>query len=112
VSDLAGVKVGDKLFVTSRMYGSAGRIVRVGRITPSGRVITTVGEFNPNGRMRGAEMWARPATYDDIASLNRYRLVQKLERFQLWDNLSADDLRAVSEIVAKYAEPQKARGEP
>lgn len=66
---LSGVKVGDKLCVLQRM-GSK-RIVVVERVTPSGRVITPAGEFNPNGTVRGqADPWnrmtARPANKDDI----------------------------------------------
>ena len=99
MNDLTGVKVGDKLCIVSRFREKC--------ITPSGRVITKLGEFNPNGRMRGAtgfdSTWACPATEDDIAGVHRYRLVQKLTGFRLWEKLSAEDLKAASEIIAKYA---------
>lgn len=109
MNDLAGVKVGDQLFVKSGHYDK-GNIVKVDRVTPSGRVITASGDFNPNGRRRGGNgwlsTWARPATEDDIAGIYRYGLVQKLAEFRLWDKLSADDLKAASEIIAKYKLPR------
>lgn len=109
MSDLTGVQVGDQLLVTNRSYGK-GYIVTAERITPTGRVITKSGEFNPNGRKRGDtgwhSTWARKATEDDIAGIYRYGLVSKLERFRAWDKLSADDLKAASEIIAKYDLPR------
>lgn len=105
MGDLAGVRVGDKLFIKSGHY-DRGRIEAVDRVTPSGRVITKSGEFNPNGRKRGDSGWqsalARLATEDDVAGIRRHNLVQELEKFRLWDKLSADDLKAASEIIAKY----------
>lgn len=102
---LAGVKPGDKLFVKAGIHDS-GSIVTADRVTPSGRVITAVGEFNPDGYRRGDSSWsrsfARRATEDDIAGVNRYRLAQKLASFRLWEKLSADDLKAAAEIIAKY----------
>lgn len=109
MTDLLGLKVGDKLFVKRGHYDK-GSIVAVDRITPTGRVITKRGEFNPNGRLRGSSGWlsetARPATEDDIAGIYRYGLVQKLESFRTWDKLSAEDLKAATAIVDKYKLPQ------
>lgn len=111
MNDLANVKVGDKLFVKGGHYDK-GHIVAVDRITPTGRVITKSGEFNPDGRKRGerggmtwSRLRARPATEDDIAGIYRYGLVQKLERFRLWEKLNSDDLKAASQIIAKYELP-------
>lgn len=108
-NNLEGVKVGDKLYVKSGHYDK-GHIVTADRVTPTGRVITKSGEFNPNGRKRGEpdwqRTWARPATEDDIAGIYRNRLVQKLTEFREWDKLSADDLKAASEIIAKYKLPR------
>lgn len=102
---LAGVKVGDKLFVKKGIYDK-GVIVTANRITPSGRVITDIGEFNSDGWQRGGSRWhrfqARPATEDDIAGVNRYRLAQDLGNFQRWEDLGADDLKAAAAIIAKY----------
>ena len=108
MGDLADVKVGDNLFI--KTAHSMGHIVAVDRITPSGRVITKSGEFNPNGRKRGdrgswSSVWARLATEDDVAGIYRLGLVRKLESFRKWDKLSADDLKAASEIIAKYKLP-------
>lgn len=105
---LANVKVGDKIFVKSGSYDK-GRIVTIDRITPSGRVITAIGHFNPNGRLRGDNSWistyARPATEDDVAGIYRYGLVRKMEEFRMWGRLSADDLKVVAEIIFKYGAP-------
>lgn len=106
MSDLSSVKIGDKLFVQGVSY-VPGYITTVARVTPTGRVITKHGEFNPNGYKRGEKgvlgrHRARPATEDDIAGIYRAGLVSRLERFRLWDKLSADDLKAVAGIVAKY----------
>ena len=110
MTDLANVKAGDKLFVKSGHYDK-GRIIVADRITPTGRVITKHGEFNPNGRKRGDSgwdsTWARPATEDDIAGIYRHGLVQKLAAFRLWDKLSAEDLKTVSALIAKYADPNR-----
>lgn len=108
IGDLTGAKVGDKLFVKSGHYDK-GSIVTVDRITPTGRIVTKHGEFNPNGRKRGSDgwqsTWARLATEDDVAGIFRLGLVSKIERFRAWDKLSADDLKTVSEIVSKYQLP-------
>lgn len=97
---LSGVKAGDTLFVVSRF---SKHLVKVERVTPTGRVITKNGEYNPNGRLRGAAGWdsprARLATEDDIAGINRGNLVYKLERFQ-WGNLDAETLKKVCELIA------------
>lgn len=111
MNDLTGVKVGDKVFVWGGFDN--GHIAVVDRVTPSGRVITKSGEFNPNGLKRGdAQSWyptqARLANEDDIAGIYRLGLVRQLTEFQHWDKLSADDLKAVSEIVAKYDPTSKA----
>lgn len=87
MADLLGLKVGDKLFVKRGHYDK-GSIVAVDRITPTGRVITRRGEFNPNGRLRGGSgymsEWARPATEDDIEGIYRHGLVEKLVSFRAW----------------------------
>lgn len=112
MSDLTDVKVGDKLFVRSGHY-SRSMILTADRITPSGRVITTSGEFNRNGRKRGDSgwhtTWARKATEDDIAGIYRNGLVQELSNFRAWDKLSAADLKSASEIIAKYKQPRQHR---
>lgn len=109
MGNLEDVKTGDKLFVKSGPYDK-GCIVMVDRVTPTGRVITKSGEFNSNGSLRGdngwQQTWARPATEDDIAGIYRYGLVQKLLQFRAWEKLGAEDLRAASEIIARYATPQ------
>lgn len=99
---LENVKAGDVLCVMptrDRNY-----LTTVDRVTPTGRVVTKAGEFNPKGDKRGESGgWhytrARVATADDIAGINRASLVDKLRRFP-WDKLGADDLKRVGEIVA------------
>lgn len=110
MADLLGLKVGDRLFV-KRGHHDKGSIVAVDRITPTGRVITKRGEFNPNGRLRGSggwlSEWARPATEDDIAGIYRHGLVQKLESVHsYWNKLSAEDLKTATTIIEKYKLPQ------
>src|SRR5712664_77871 len=100
-SVLLNVKVGDNLYVWARL--GSNRIEPVLKITPSGRVITRSGTFNPNGYLRGdrhtwSQTRARPATADDIAGIYRAGLVAKLARFS-WDKLNADDLKVVAAIV-------------
>lgn len=108
MNDLANVKVGDSLYVKSGRYDK-GSIVTADRVTPSGRVVTRSGEFNPDGRKRGESGWmrtrARPATEDDIAGIYRYGLVSKISNFHHWEKLSADDLKAVSAIIDRYKLP-------
>jgi hypothetical protein len=103
--DLAGVQAGDKLFVKSR-HTETDMITTVDRVTPSGRVITKLGQFNQDGRLRGDHGWtgtrARRAIEDDIAAIRRYNLVRDLNEFSFWHKLSPDDLKAASEIIAKY----------
>jgi len=107
---LDGIRVGDRLCVWHR-HGS-NRIETAERITPTGMVVTKSGMFNKDGSLRGDtnwdRTWARPATEDDIAGIYRVGLVQKIERFRLWDKLSADELKAVVGIVDQY---RKSRGE-
>jgi hypothetical protein len=107
--DLSGAKVGDQLFVTGRF--DRGHLTTVDRITPTGRVVTKSGEFNPDGSKRGDTGWhrqhARLATADDIAGINRYNLTRKLEMFRAWDKLSPDDLKAVSDIVKKHSDQNR-----
>ena len=104
MTHLEGVKLGDRLFVKSRY--DKGRIEIVDRITPTGRVVTKSGEFNPDGARRGGGRWngalARKATDVDIASIHRERLIRKLAEFKLWERLSADDLKTATDIIAKY----------
>lgn len=108
MGDLSEVKIGDRLFVKTGNHGH-GRIVPIDRITPSGRVITKCGEFNPNGRLRGSRgwdsTWARKASDDDIAGVFRIGLVHKLEMFRAWEKLSSDDLKTAAAIVDKYKLP-------
>ena len=105
MNDLTNAKPGDRLFIWSR-YNKWLDVVD--RVTPTGRVVLKNGtQFKPNGWKLGDKGFdmtqARLATDDDIAGINRGRLVDKLRRLN-WEKLSADDLKAVAEIVAKYAE--------
>lgn len=105
MSDLAEAKPGDTLFIWTH-FNRKGRLATVERKTPSGLVVLKNGDkFNVDGYMRGASGWDRPrariATPDDISGVNRWNLVTKIERFRAWDKLSADDLKAVSEIVGR-----------
>jgi hypothetical protein len=103
--DLENVKAGDKIFVSERF--GAGRVVEVDRVTPTGRVITKVGEFNPNGRRRGDDGWsrtfARLASEDDIAGIYRSGLVSKIEGFRNWSRLTPEELKATAAIVDKHS---------
>lgn len=106
MTDLSEAKVGDKLFVTTSFHNN-GRIVTVDRRTPGGRLITSIGVFNPNGSLRGdvatwGRTFARLATKDDIENIHRFGLVRKIECFRLWGKLSTEDLKAVSDIISKY----------
>lgn len=103
MSDLTGVKVGDKVFVSRGGY-DRGHITTVKKITPSGRVITVNGSvYNQDGYRRGeTSAWhrtfARVATEDDIAGIYRYSLVEKFKSFD-WNKCSAEDLKTINEIV-------------
>lgn len=105
MTDLTNVKVGDKLFVKVGYYDK-GQIIAVDRVTPTGRVITKVGQFNPDGRRRGDSGWerasARPATEDDIAGIYRHGLVRALTEFRHWEKMTAADLKAAADLIAKY----------
>jgi hypothetical protein len=109
VTDLNGVKAGDSLFIKTGNYDK-GRIVRVDRVTPTGRVIAGGSEFNPNGRKRGSRgwdsTWARLASEDDIAGIYRHGLVRNLEQFRQWEKMSPEDLKAASALVDKYKLPR------
>ena len=106
MSDLSQVQVGTRLFVTVGHY-DRGRIELVERITPTGRIVTKSGTYERSGYRRGGNSWsrgyARVATEDDIAGIYRYGLVERMKSFN-WNKLSADDLKAVDEVVAKYKE--------
>ena len=104
MNDLSDVTVGTELFVT-RGY-QQNWIEKVERITPTGRVITKTGTYDRDGYLRGERNYwtqarARIATKDDIAGIYRLGLVSKLKGVD-WNKLSADDLKAVSEITSKY----------
>jgi len=103
---LANVKAGDKLFVQRDRYDK-GSIITVDRVTPTGRVVTKMGQFDPDGWLRGdSKSWnrttARIATEDNIAGVNRWNLVRKISEFKGWEKLSPDDLKAVAEIVRRH----------
>lgn len=103
---LDGVKAGDKLCIYSRW--EVNRIEVVERVTPTGRVVTRLGQFDRTGYLRGRTsswdlMRARPATEDDIAGIYRAGLMDKIERFRGWGKLSADDLKAVAALVDQYS---------
>lgn len=103
---LEGVKAGDRLFIKAGNYDT-GRIVVANRVTPTGRVITEVGEFDPGGWKRGERNhWsrtrARRATEDDIAGVYRHGLVGKISGFSRWEKLSAEDLKLVAGIIDKF----------
>lgn len=106
MDDLSEAVVGTKLYITTSSYGR-GYIASVERITPSGRVITKNGiTFERSGRKRGGgDRWqrtrARIATEDDIAGIWRDGLVEKFRGFK-WDKLTAEELKAVDEIVARH----------
>lgn len=72
---LAGVKVGDKLFL-KRGYYDTGRIEIVERVTPKGWVVTKSYTFFPSGLSRGSS-WhtasARPAKDSDVANIEHVR---------------------------------------
>lgn len=108
MESLEGVKAGDKLFIKSNRYDH-GHIETVDRVTPTGRVVTKSGTFDQHGYRRGDSgwhiCWARRATEDDIAGVNRYSLVCKLKDFKGWEKLSPDDLKAATAIIEKYKLP-------
>lgn len=102
-------KVGDKLFVKGGSYDK-GHIEVVERVTPTGRIITMHAQYNPDGLRRGdSGSWtrtrARIATEDDLAGIYRFGLVSKIENFKNWNKLSAEDLVAAADLVAKYQLP-------
>jgi len=79
MGDLSEVTIGDLLFVKGSHYDK-GRLEIVERVTPSGRVITKAGQYDPSGRMRGQRgwqsRWARLATA--AANETRRRLDDRL----------------------------------
>ena len=102
--DLTNAKPGDTLYISNRWNKW---LDKVDRVTPTGRVILKNGlQFNADGRKRGETDWdrtyARLATADDIAGINRNGLVTKLRHFGAWDKLTPDHLKLVVEIVDKY----------
>jgi hypothetical protein len=110
-SDLVGAKVGDTIYIKGR-FGGVGHIEKIARVTPTGRVVTYRGtQYEPNGRERGTRgfqaTWARIATDDDIKGVNRAHVISTIERFREWSGLNADDLKTVSEIIAKYKQPSQ-----
>lgn len=101
--DLANVEVGTKLFICGG-GDYKGRIEVVVRVTPTGRIVTRTGTFDRNGRLRGEigswhRHYARIATDDDIAGVNRWALVNKLKGIN-WDKLPAEQLKAINEIIS------------
>jgi hypothetical protein len=106
MTELREAKPGDKLYVWCGPY-DRGRIEEVERTTPSGRLITRSGAFDPDGYLRGEKgRWhrtrARPATADDVAGINRFHLVSKIASFNKWEKLTPDELKAVAEIVKRH----------
>ena len=103
--DLSQAKVGDQLFVHGRWRSS---LVKVKRITPGGRIVTEHSTFRPDGRQIGASgydtTFARIATAEDIAKVKRNISLSAVSHFS-WEKLSDDDLKTVSEIIAKYKLP-------
>lgn len=104
MNDLTDVKVGDLLCVKRSL--NSDQLTAVTRITPSGRIITKYGQFNPDGFLRGEtgyfRAFATPATEDDIARIRRLNLVAELERFRKWHKLTADDLKSAVAIIERY----------
>jgi hypothetical protein len=99
---LSDVKVGVKLCVLSRL--SPKRIEMVLKVTPTGRVVTRSGTFNPDGNLRGDlfnKTRARLATDDDLIEVYRARLVERFRRYD-WNKLSSDDLKFINTILNNY----------
>lgn len=100
---LANVKPGDALLISDR-FGQ--QIGVVDRITPSGRVIIKKYTFNPDGWLRGNNVWnprsARPATAEDMARLARRDKITKVRDFRSWEKLTHDELATISEIIGRY----------
>lgn len=108
MDNLKEAKVGDTLWISDR-WNRPGFLQTVKRITPKGRVITMHGEYDPSGRRRGTSgfdaAYARVATPEDIAKVNRAKTLHKVSHF-VWDKLSDADLKTVAEVVARYRTPE------
>ena len=97
--NLEGVRVGDKLFVTSR---NSDGVVTVERITAT-LVITKLYRFNKKtGKAQGSDCWsstwARPATDDDIKQAYRKRLIRKCEDLT-FELLTVEQMENILEIA-------------
>jgi hypothetical protein len=102
------VKAGDLLFINSRWNG--GRIERVIRITPSGRVVTKNRTYSKAGKLSGSSghdaEWATVATPENIAGVKKHaHRVRSVERFKSWNKFSDDDLEVVLNLIGKYVLP-------
>ena len=105
MTDLTGVKPGDALYVTSGHYGT-GEIVRVERVTPSGRIIAGTQTFGRDGWARGPIPSTRYRTQAVIATqghfdkLTHASLATRLRNVD-WDKQDLPTLRRVAAALAQ-----------
>lgn len=104
MNDLEKVKVGDILYIREGHY-DVGRLQPAERVTPSGRVKCSAGEFNSDGSLRGGGVWcrtfARIATKADIEKVEHHALAQRV-RSQIsnrWAEFNTSELTAMAAIV-------------
>lgn len=110
MSDLRGMKPGDEIFI-GQPWGP-GRIVKVERVTPSGRVIAGGDTYMPRGSMVGGRSWAQPVEQHHRDHIERWELEHKAK--QLADMIqlhreSTDFLRRFVQAIEPFVNEQESR---
>ncbi len=98
---MSDLSVGDEIAFKSGHYGNW-QLVKIDKITPSGRINAGHYTLNPDLSIRGQSRWditrtalPTPAIREEI---KRYRLIHNLKH-SVWADLSTDQLEQVFSIV-------------
>jgi hypothetical protein len=105
------IKVGDDLAV-DRNAGQGVFIIKVEKVTPSGRIVAGPYTLNPDLTIRGADKWgpyrARLATNKDFDDYVRRNIACKIERMvqkNAFRDMPLEKLKAIDEIITKETTP-------
>lgn len=102
-----GFRVGDLVIITSRWRED---VMKVEKITPTGRVKVGSSYFYNNGLQVGGDVWDRsrivPATEEMIDKLEKKKYMnltlKRMHDFK--EELSHEDALAINQILSKYME--------
>lgn len=104
--DLESVRPGDELFIQN-LYSGVGSIVKVERITPSGRIVAGSYQFAKNGIARGTRSgfpgptWAVVATDEHRKKIRRADVLASLSNVK-WEKLNDVALGEIRQLVKRH----------